>query len=465
MRFIENFPSRSVRVLMFGIGLFILAVSCEDAIEVDQPNSQLTGETVFEDENTARAALNDIYAKIRDQSPVSGNSTGVSVLMGEYADGFTFYGSSELAEADFYNHSVIPTNSTVASLWDQSYSIIYASNALLEGIENASKIDVEYSNALKGEGLFIRAYMHFYLVNLFGKVPYITTTDYDQNKNVVRLSVKEVYNNIENDLIEAKALLTTEDASGEKLFPNYWAADALLAKVYLFQENWNAAAAQASEIIGSGVFPLEESLDTVFLKEASSTIWQLDPGSNGLNAIEGRTFIFETAPPPAGAISEHLLNSFEPDDQRKMHWLGSVAGEQETYYFPYKYKQKTNTGVSQEYSILFRIAEQYLIRSEARAHLGDFGGAVADLNKIRNRAGLPNTEAITEATLLNELVNEWQAEFFAEQGNRWFDLKRTGRADEVLQNQTGWKASDTLLPIPQKEFMLNQNLGSQNPGY
>ena len=97
--------------------------------------------------------------------------------------------------------------------------------------------------------------------------------------------------------------------------------------------------------------------------------------------------------------------------------------------------------------------------------MGDLVGAQDDLNVIRNRAGLPNTTAVTQATLLNAILEERNREFFTELGHRWFDLKRTGFASSVLSVKPGWDAKDLLWPLPASELLLNSNLLPQNPGY
>ena len=96
----------------------------------------------------------------------------------------------------------------------------------------------------------------------------------------------------------------------------------------------------------------------------------------------------------------------------------------------------------------------------------DIVGAQSDLNAIRNRAGLANTMASTQNEILDAIINERRFELFTEQGHRWFDLKRLGKADEILgQFKPNWKATDVRLPIPESELDTNPNLLPQNPGY
>ena len=137
-----------------------------------------------------------------------------------------------------------------------------------------------------------------------------------------------------------------------------------------------------------------------------------------------------------------------------------------TLFFANKYKSIFNVTESLEHSIIFRLEEQYLIRAEAKAHLGIIEESQTDLNTIRNRAGLANTTASTKETLLTAILNERFVEFFTEQGQRWFDLKRTEEAkNEIATIKSNWNDTDLLLPIPETEIEVNPNLKPQNPGY
>jgi len=127
-----------------------------------------------------------------------------------------------------------------------------------------------------------------------------------------------------------------------------------------------------------------------------------------------------------------------------------------------------------EYDIVLRLAEQYLIRAEARAkqnNLTGTGSAIIDLNVIRNRAGLSDTTITVQENMLNAILLERRKELFTEWGHRWFDLKRTGKIDAVMQayapvKGTTWESYKSLYPIAQKQIDLNPGMaGQQNPGY
>lgn len=159
------------------------------------------------------------------------------------------------------------------------------------------------------------------------------------------------------------------------------------------------------------------------------------------------------------------MSAFSPNDLRKTHWTKAVTDGTTTWYHPYKYKY-SDTDSSKEYSIVFRLGEMYLIRAEARANSGDLTGAKEDLNKIRNTAGLLDTDAISQTEILDAILQERQLELFTEFGHRFFDLKRFNKIQSVLSAaKTGWDTHDALFPIPETELNLNPNLKPQNSGY
>jgi len=441
--------------------------SCEEFVAVDLPSNQLTGPIVFEDEATADAALIHIYTKLRSEQLVTGTSNGLSCLLGNYADELDYYGTGGLPAFEFYQNNLLPSNSTVTLTWNATYNLIYATNSIIEGVSNSTAISLSSKERLLGEAYFIRAYLHFYLVNLYGEIPYVVTTDYQVNSVVEKISVMDVYAALTTDLQQAVTLLPELYFVPERIRPNRSVAYALLSRIKLYSENWSQAVLYADEVLNNtSLYTIEPDLNAVFLKNSTGTLWQLLPQFSGANTLEAQTFIFSSGPPPSFALTSSLLSSFEMGDLRRTNWIGMVTDGVDSWYYANKYKEQGNTGSSVEYSILFRIEEFYLIRAEAKAQLGDLVGAQEDLNVIRNRAGLPDTTAVTQTTLLAAILEERGREFFTELGHRWFDLKRTGTASTVLSGiKPGWDAKDVLWPLPASELLLNPNLLPQNPGY
>lgn len=452
-------------MLALSATLLLNLVSCESFIEVDPPKSQLIGANTFEEVSTATAVLSNIYVQIRENGFLSGVTNGGTHLLGNYADELDFYGTNT-SLMEFNNHTLIATNTMLSALWNTSYNQIYSANALLEGVGKSETISDTDKNRLLGEALFIRAYLHFYLTNTFGAVPYITTTNYNVNKNIGKLSPEQIYQKSISDLIEAEQLIPDTYPTAERVRPNKATVKALLARVYLYAQNWEKAESYATAVIENPLYLWVNDSNAEFLKDSPSIIWSLHPGIAGLNTKEARTFIFTSGPPTRPALSLSLMNSFEPTDRRKTNWTKTVTKSGASWACAYKYKKNSNTGTSVEYTILFRLAEQYLIRAEARAQNEDLAGAQHDINKIRNRAGLANTTAATASELLDAILQERRVELFLEQGHRWYDIKRTDKADAILSNlKPQWKSTQILLPLPEKELLLNKNLLPQNTGY
>lgn len=440
--------------------LFVQA-SCSEFVEVDLPPSQLPSQVIFEDPATARAAMASIYANMRDGGFLSGSLNGLSCTLGLYTDELDFYPQDINY---FYTNSLFAAQPAIKDYWNRGYSIIYASNAVLEGVRDSEALSVEIKGQLQGEALFVRALVHLYLNQLYGGVPYITSTDYRTNSNVSRLQPQEVLEKIQLDLILASTLLT-EVPSAEKVLPGKGAANALLARVCLYAGWWDQAEQYATAVIDNPQYQWVDDLQNVFLINSTATIWQFMPADASFNTLEGSLFIFETGPPPFVALTQAMYDAFEPGDLRKMSWIREITDGTDTWRHAFKYKQHTATGVSVEYSIVLRLSEQYLIRAEARARGGNIEGAESDLNKIRNTAGLPDVAIADAIQLVDAILQERRVELFSEFGHRFFDLQRTGTLDSSLgEIKPGWDPVDRLWPVPADEIVINPNI-NQNPGY
>jgi hypothetical protein len=275
-----------------------------------------------------------------------------------------------------------------------------------------------------------------------------------------------VYSQIINDLLDAKNLLPADYITTERVRPNKWTAAALLSRCFLYTNQWQNASLEANAIIASGTYSLEPDLNNVFLNSSTEAIWQLLPVRPGFNTYEGLE-ILPTSPfsYPTYLVTTSLRGSFENGDNRKTSWINSRVYNNDTLYFLFKYKIPNGT-ILTEYYMVFRLAEQYLIHAEAAQNLNNIADAQADINIIRSRAGLGNTLANDIPSLKLAIEQERRTELFCEWGHRWYDLKRTGRANNILASIKGvtWQSTDVLWPVPQQEINLNPAL-TQNPGY
>jgi len=168
-------------------------------------------------------------------------------------------------------------------------------------------------------------------------------------------------------------------------------------------------------------------------------------------------------------LSSQTMANFELNDGRRQQWVDSVIAGGITYYYPCKYKSATLNAALTEYTMVLRLGEQYLVRAEARATSNNIAGAQSDLNTIRARAGLDPVYPVDPAALMTAIQRERQSELFTEWGNRWLDLKRTGKVDTVMQDvavakKTDWRPEWQYYPLPAYDIAQDPHL-VQNPGY
>jgi hypothetical protein len=295
-----------------------------------------------------------------------------------------------------------------------------------------------------------------------------------------------------DDLEDAKFLLPVSYVAGDnaatanRVRPNKWAASALLARVYLYMENWSAAESEASEVIAeSALYTLEANPANVFKSTSKEALWQLQPLS-GIN-YTGDGFFYSAVAlkafgfPPFNfsydlscMMNNELVSTFEANDARVTNWTVNYTFLGTTYWIPAKYKNAAAATAQTEFTMVLRLAEQYLIRAEARAMQGKFtgsGSAAEDLDVIRTRAALPATTAATVDEMMLAIEQERRVELFTEWGHRWLDMKRwkgfsdpsITRAEEVMPDVTTakggeWSDNWLLYPIPKIDVQRNPNI-------
>jgi starch-binding outer membrane protein, SusD/RagB family len=484
-------------IFLFIVTMATNFVSCKKFVDTAAPETQINAANVYNDEVTATAVLTGIYSRIAQGLPTPNIASGIrsfSLLCGLSADEYTLFTGANTEMLAFYQNALVagPNDNIGTAYWTVIYDHIYSCNNSIEGLNNSKGLTEPVKQQLLGEAKFMRAFFYFYLVNLYGDVPLITSTDYKINANLSRSPKEDVYKQIIIDLKDAQELLSAEYLDGklqkyatnaERVRPNKSAALALLARGYLYSNDWVNAESQATAVLNNTALYDTTSLNNVFLKANlgnKEAIWQLQVVKSNQNTDDSKMFIVTTgfSNTTPVRLSDTLLNSFEPGDQRvkPKNWVDTIRIPAITgalYYFPYKYKN--NAANVTEYLTVLRLAEQYLIRSEARARQNNLAGAIADLDVIRKRAGLPLianiNPGISQSNLLDKILHERQVEFFSEWGHRWFDLKRTNNLDALMTvitpkkaNGQPWRPFQKLYPIPFSELQSGVHL-SQTPGY
>ena len=325
------------------------------------------------------------------------------------------------------------------------------------------------------EARFLRGFVNFLGAYTFGGIPKVTTTTIATNRNIPRATREDILKSVLADYNAALADLPNSNTNKTlaKTFATKNAVRAAMARYYLYQKDWVQAEKLASEIIATNLQTLPADIAAVFFQEVDDeTIFEVayannssdDPGTStfGLNdvlrgrreVIPANTYILTMLEANAGERSQTI--SFDPTRQRGRDNGWSVR--------KYGSPDEANNNIT-----IFRLAEQYLIRAEARAQQGRIvgtNGAQADINVLRQRAKAPNASLTTQADALLTIEKERVYELSFE-GHRWYDLKRTGRLQTVMSAfSPNWNEKFELWPIPQSEIQRNDALkGAQNPGY
>ena len=446
--------------ITIGISLIFL-LGCSKLIEIDDPKNQLTTDKVFADSLSAISALGNIYFILANNLNSNYNKH-ISLYTDEYA--YT------IQNEEFYPGRISIDNGTNTNLWGQLYEIIYSSNDILERVAESETLSERTKNQLTGEAKFVRAFCYYHLYALYENIPLILQTKVDDNRLAFQVDSATVFNQILTDLADAKNRLLEDYPSGDRARANEFSVSALLAQVYLYQQRWQEALDETNAVLNSDMYPLTDDVNDVFLANSDETIlqlWRLQGFISDATTLipSSRTIV------PQYIVTDLLYSAFENGDLRQSSWFGEnnaiTGGVTQSYWFPYKYKNRSASHSTPEYLVVLRASEQYLIRAEAKTHLGDIQGAIADLNVIRTRAGLSELSGeLDRQSCVDAIYHERRVELFGEWAKRFIDLKRTGRLNEVMREykETWVKGISERLPIPMLEITYNTNL-IQNEGY
>ncbi len=463
---------KKIKFLATGVVLpaIVFTTGCKKLVELDAPQNKIEASTAYQTDATATAAVLALY------------NYGIFGSMTPLQQGITFYGGISSDElhynltttpeiTEIENNQISIGSSTNATFWGYAFSELLVANSAIAGITKSTTLSPAVKSQLLGEAKFFRAWVNFYLVNYYGGVP-LVREDPLTNAYLPRASADAVWTSIIADLRDAQGLLPATYVGTLRSRVNQLAATALLARVYLYRKDYANAEAQATQVINSGTYSLVTT-PNVFINTSNETILQFAT-FYGFSSFVQSYRTSPTATPgtlPSYTLTSNIANSFEAGDNRKTNWVDSATSSSKFYRIDkYKVYTAATAGAGNEFNVVLRLAEQYLIRAEARALTGNLSGAAADINIIRNRAGLGNLTATNSASataLTSAIAQERKVELFGEYGHRWFDLLRTGQASAVLSRlkPNTWNATRSVLfPIPDQQRQLNTSL-TQNPGY
>lgn len=433
----------------------LYATSCE--VLEQEPQASLPPEAVIVDAAGTQAALIGAYSALQ-----STNYWGLRyfALSGLYADEISHTGTfpSFLQVA---NRNVLPDNVEFSNIWNSIYAGINRANNIIAQVPSVTDEALDQEAAI-GEARFLRAFHYFNLIRMFGGSaegfgksgglgvplflePTLTPADAEPKP---RASEEEVLSVIIADLEYAMENLPASAANGRV---DAEAATALMARLMLYIENYDAAQTLAEAVIAGDGSDLVEYFDIFEQQNTSEAIWELQ-----FDEVNSNSIAFFFFPTNAGgrneiAPSNELEAAHEEGDLR-------LAVNAPGNGITLKYNNITN---GDDHVLLIRKAEMYLIAAEAAARQGETETALEYLNAVRNRAGLDDFESENASEIVDAVMQERFVEL-AMEGHRFFDLRRTGRAVSELELEDG---NRTRLPIPQREVLTSEDVVQQNPGY
>lgn len=428
----------------------LLLAGCDSSLDTN-PTASIDAGTAL---NNARGIELGLTGSYRGLQRSGLYSQELMVFADLYADNLDFTGTFT-SHQEVSLRNITASNSAMLDVWTQAYAAVNRVNNVLAAIPKASDMSEAQRGQARGEALFLRGLLYSNLARYFGGVPLVTepATGVGEQSLVARASLPETYAFVEKDLEEAASLLSPARANGRA---TRGAANALLARVYLDDGKYTQARDKATIVIGSGVYKLTPTYRELFTtKNSSESIMELQYSVNNQNSQAFWFFPQALGGRYGYAPSGSLNSAFEAGDTRKAGTIGTSGASR----YGNKYFRIAN---GDDDVFVIRLAEMYLARAEANAQLGADPAVVrADIDAIRNRAGLANLPATvtSKQALLDAVLQERRVEF-AMEGHRFFDLRRLGRAQQVL----GITENRLFFPLPQSELDVNKNL-TQNPGY
>lgn len=452
----KNLYTTAFKALLLSSALFFN--SCEDAILNLNPEQSISDATAIVDKKSAEAALVGAYDKLQ-----AGNYYGSEFQAAIYLSGGDVNWTGSLNYyRQFNNHSYQADHTTINSTWYAIYATLNSANQVIDKVGALQSADLTEAekNRIVGEAYFIRALSLFDLGRTWGNVPIITKATVTANDfdGVKQSKQADVYKQVIADLEKALTLLP-EKVDRNRATKN--TVRALLARVYLYAENWAKAEEYASLLIADANYQLVDYPTFFQSKATKESIFELlytTADKNGhsllwLTSAEGGRREWA----PAESIVT-LLADPTVGGTRKALYKDQSTATNPKFYVGILYWRTTGD----DPAYILRISEQYLIRAEARVKKAtpDLTGALADLNAVRLRAKIPASTANTVADLTLAIENERHVEFPFEP-HRWFDLVRTKRAGTVLgvTDPNKW-----IFPIPYNDLAADKDL-VQNTGY
>lgn len=504
-----------VKHIIFGLFAVLLIWSCDSFLD-EKPYSDITNENLGINEGEGDDEPKYTTAEQAEQLVSAMYNTFYNeywqldtyVLNDAQSDN-AYSGEDNPNRYQIDEFRVENTNQNATRDWRYLYEHIAQTNAILTWVPliKDQALTEARKNEILGEAAFVRALNYFNLVRIYKNVPLITQDIPEVNNE----NLEEVYPllyppQVEPEVLYAQVIEDLEFALGKvtdyssfKFKVSKALVNLLLAEVYATKDgyanaDWAKVKQYAEAVVSDNRYALMENFDDLFAINGTPPENELPPADLRNEHCKESIFELDCNPSPLpgnwaasmfygidwkkfNTPSQDLYRAYtNAGDQIRLNSsfkFSDVTGKWTDKYwpsnnFPYCYKMRARESAN---IMIYRLPEAILLLADAENELGNISGAQTQLNKIRNRVGLPNTTANTKEAMRLAIENEHRMEF-AFEGKRWFDLLRRGRAIEVMkscsdhQKEYAVRLNENYIiwPIPQGEIDLNDNL-VQNLGY
>lgn len=464
--------------------------SCTDLLE--EETKSLAVETFYNTAAEVETAVNAIYSPLRSTRCLSGLYLSQLESYTDYC-----YGNGSYAVLNEFQGLNSTNINRVGNIWDQFYLSIRNANLVIANAPLGNDISSEDIDRFVGEAKFLRALTYFYLVRNWGGVP-LRTIDNMSQIDLPRASESAVYDLILSDLIEAESTLPNEASNIGR--PTLWSAKALLSHVYLQLERFSEAASKADEVIQSGIYSLipvttVEDFQDIFgpdITNSTEEIFYLKFIRQNNQGYQWCMFVNDagTQLHGAGGFTSHwsdrtnyYFSNWDNSDLRKSLWFNWDINRGPDAMLSQKIIDPlaiSASGAGNDNTI-YRYSDVLLIFAEAATREAGMPtvSALEALNQVHRRAyGFApeqvspvdfNITDYNEEQFVDLIIQERGYEFQYE-GKRWLDLKRTGKAQQIISMAKDKTISDShyFWPIPISEMNYNKAIDpttDQNPGY
>jgi hypothetical protein len=480
-----------------GLGLFtglVLQAGCsKEFLEVD-PQGKQPSEEFWKTQAHAVQAKNAMYGNLRGWTNTAFAPIAVESMGSDEAEKGSTPGDAAFHN-NYDNFTHTATEGQTLDFWKGQYQNINFANQILDNVPGIT-MDEALKSRILAEAKFVRAYSYFRLVRAFGDVPLRLNVPVDATEyNVPRTAKAEVYAAIEKDLTEAAAVLPQSYGPADIGSITKGAALGMQAKVSMYQKKWAEVLALTNQVMTMGydLFPNYEKLFRVENENNVESVFEIQatylPGNcdasnsqysqvQGVKGVRGGGWGFNVP-------TAELAAAYEPNDPRRdatiifrgettpegdlIPAIGDNPRYNQKSYVPFSRYVECSEGAEQNVRVM-RFAEILLMNAEAANELNNLAQARTSLNRVRARARggnpaiLPDVTANDQAALRTAIWNERRVEL-AMEFDRFFDVIRQGRGEQVFGPKGFRAGKNELMPIPQNEIDLSAGTLTQNPGY